>query len=102
MGTYEIDVTKNIMKIDIMKSNILSSISEIFKLMSKGINVDLNEIAGEEIANIIVNAYMLGRRMGIDYGEIDAKIAGTLGDEGSNDNSFIGEDIRSLEGYLKG
>lgn len=67
------DITKNVKIIEWMKNELLMSISELFNILYKGAKSaddDLQDI----LANIIVMAYLLAKRLGISFKEIDYKV----------------------------
>ena len=105
MGIYEheVDITKNIMKIDCLKSELLSGTAGVFKLMAKGINSELNSTMADELSNIILMCYFLGRRIGIDYKEIDKLIEGKISLSTSQHmgKGLYADDITEFAGYLK-
>lgn len=67
------DITKNIKIIEWMKNEILMSVSDLFNLLFKGVK-PLDEALQDTLANIIMITYLLAKRMGISFKEIDYKI----------------------------
>ena len=74
----EIDITKKIMNIEYLKSEMLTSVADIYKILSMGINPDLNMEIRDELSKVISISYILGRKIGVSYSDIDKKIAQTL------------------------
>lgn len=72
-GDNGIDITKNIKIIEWLKSELLSSIASLFELFVKGIKGQQEAIA-DILANIILVAYVLARRLGISYSNLDMRI----------------------------
>lgn len=67
------DITKNIKIVEWMKTEILMSVSDLFNLLFKGVK-PLDEALQDTLANIIMITYLLAKRMGISFKEIDYKI----------------------------
>lgn len=67
------DVTKNIKIIEWMKNEILMSVSDLFNLLFKGVK-PLDETLQDTLANIIMITYLLAKRLGINFKEIDYKV----------------------------
>lgn len=70
----EIDITRNIKIIEWLKSELLTDISNLFKLLVNGVREGVHESVSETLSNIILISYMLGRRLGISYNSIEMKI----------------------------
>ena len=67
------DVTKNVKIIEWMKNEILMSISDLFNLLFKGVK-PVDEVLQDTLANIIMITYLLAKRLGISFKDIDYKI----------------------------
>lgn len=67
------DITKNIKLIEWMKTEILMSVSDLFNLLFKGVK-PLDEALQDTLANIIMITYLLAKRLGISFKEIDYKV----------------------------
>jgi len=76
MGFFdkEIDITRNIKIIEWLKSELLTDISNLFKVLVNGMNEEIHEAISETLSNIILISYLLGRRLGISYNAIEIKI----------------------------
>ncbi|SHJ93577.1 MazG-like family protein [Paramaledivibacter caminithermalis] len=72
-GDNGIDITKNVRIIEWLKSELLSSLASLFELLVKGIKGQQDTIA-DILANIILVAYVLGRRLGVNYSNLDMRI----------------------------
>ncbi|MEW9121396.1 MAG: MazG-like family protein [Thermotaleaceae bacterium] len=68
-----IDVTKNIKIIEWLKSELLTTIATLFELLIQGKNIG-QEVLVDVLANIVMVAYLLGKRLGINFSTIDMKI----------------------------
>ncbi len=69
----KLDITRNMRLIEWLKCEMLSGIASFYQLMLKG-SRGSQEAVTDVIANIILVAYLLGRRMGITFAAIDMKI----------------------------
>ena len=67
------DITKNIKIMEWMKTELILSIGDLFNLIFKGIK-PLDETLQDTLANIIMITYLLGKRLGLGFNEIDYKI----------------------------
>lgn len=95
----ELDIMGNIRLIETYKTFLLTSVSDLHISMLKGSRANLDEIK-DELSQIIILAYLLAKKLGIDYSSIDDKVikklkASLLDDEKSD------TDCLSLITYLK-
>ena len=67
------DVTKNVKIIEWMKKELILSVGDVFELIFKGVK-PLDEALQDTLANIIMITYLLAKRLGISFSEIDYKI----------------------------
>ena len=67
------DVTKNVKIIGWMKKELILSVGDVFDLIFKGVK-PLDEALQDTLANIIMITYLLAKRLGISFSEIDYKI----------------------------
>ena len=67
------DVTKNVKIIEWMKKELILSVGDVFDLIFKGVK-PLGEALQDTLANIIMITYLLAKRLGISFSEIDYKI----------------------------
>lgn len=70
----EIDITRNIKMIEWLKSELLTDIANLFKVLVNGMKEEVHESISETLSNIILISYLLGRRLGISYNSIEMKI----------------------------
>ncbi len=76
MGFYDrdIDITRNIKIIEWLKSELLTDLADLNKALVNGIREEVHESVTESLSNIILEAYLLGRRLGINYSAIENRI----------------------------
>ena len=67
------EVTKNVKIIEWMKNELLMSLSDLFNLLFKGVK-PVDELLQDTLANIIMITYLLAKRLGISFKDIDYKI----------------------------
>ncbi|MGN1033812.1 MAG: MazG-like family protein [Intestinibacter sp.] len=67
------DITRNVKIIEWMKNEILMSVSELFNILFKGVR-SADETLQDILANIIMITYLLAKRLGISFEEVDYKI----------------------------
>lgn len=70
----EIDITRNIKVIDWLKSELLTDIANLFRILVNGMKQEIHESVSETLSNLILICYLLGRRLGISYNSIEIKI----------------------------
>ncbi len=66
----ELDIARNIKTIEWLRSEIVGGVSALFKAMIK----NREEAILDALVNIIMNCYLLGRRLGLNFTHIDLKI----------------------------
>lgn len=97
-----LDIAKNIKIVEWLKCEILTSVSDLFNLLVKGTKNCQDSIA-DCLASIIVASYLMGKRLGIHFGEIDNKIDNKI-HLGILDNHEIEKsfgDLTSLKQHIK-
>lgn len=67
------DVTRNVKIMEWMKTELLMSVGDLFNLIFKGVK-PIDETLQDTLANIIMIVYLLAKRLGISFTEIDYKI----------------------------
>ena len=96
------DVTKNVKIIEWMKKELILSVGDVFDLIFKGVK-PLDEALQDTLANIIMITYLLAKRLGISFSEIDYKIKETrrIGiDQNHSVESWYG-DFSNLKKHLE-
>lgn len=76
MGMFEkeIDITRNIKMIEWLKSELLTDVANLYKVLVNGMKEEIHESVSETLSNIILICYLLGRRLGISYNAIEMKM----------------------------
>lgn len=70
----EIDITRNVKIIEWLKSQLLMDIAVLFKNLAAGAREEVRDAVADAIANIIIVAYLIGKRLGITYNSIELKM----------------------------
>jgi hypothetical protein len=70
----EIDITRNIKLIEWLKSELLTDIANLFRILAQGVREEMHEAVSDTLSNIILISYLLGKRLGISYNSIELKI----------------------------
>lgn len=68
-----IDIFTNMKVIESYKSYLLSAVADLFASMADGGKSGIDEIV-DELAEVSMLSYLLGKRLGINYSAIDEKI----------------------------
>lgn len=68
-----IDVTKNIKVIEWLKSELLMAVASLYDLLVRGIQ-NSHDAVLDAISNVILVTYLLGKRLGVSYENIDTKV----------------------------
>lgn len=95
------DITKNIKIMEWMKTELILSIGDLFNLIFKGVK-PLDEALQDTLANIIMITYLLGKRLGISFNEVDYKIKEKIKigiDENHSVESWYG-DLSKLKKHM--
>lgn len=70
----EIDITRNIKIIEWLKSELLTDIANLFRVMFNGVRDEAHDAIADVLSNIILICYILGRRLGLNYNVIESKL----------------------------
>lgn len=95
----DIDITKNLKTIEWLKAELVDSVAALLKALLK----TGNDMIGDAVANIIIIAYLLGRRVGVNFNSIDVQITSKLRtsiDESQEIGQWFG-DLADLLNYLE-
>lgn len=99
----DLDIIGNIKLIESYKNYLLSSVADLFMTMGKGSHMDMDE-AKDELSEIILLSYLLGRKLGMNYSSIDETVVKRLKlglAEGMAMEQKC-QDYSSLISYIKG
>lgn len=99
----DLDITKNVRLVEWLKSELLTSVAELFRLLANGIKAS-EEALADCLANIVMVSYLLGKRLGIHFSLIDEKVEEKirLGILEEHDVEKNYGDLSELNEHLKG
>lgn len=69
----DMDIIKNLRTIEWLKSELLTSLANLYELLAKG-EENLKEDAEDLTSNIILLSYLLGKRLGLNYEDINSSL----------------------------
>lgn len=99
MNNDDLDIMGNMKLIETYKNYLLSTVADLFVTMGKGSRAGMDEI-NDELAEIIILSYLLGKRVGIDYNDIDERLTkklklGAVEQDGNTDYATLISYIKS-------
>lgn len=102
MNNESIDILTNMRVIESYKSYLLSAVADLFATMTKGGGTGMDEVM-DELADITMLSYLLGKRLGVNYSAIDDKILKKLKIGLIEDNNIEREyqDYSKLMSYIR-
>ncbi len=71
---YQLDIARNIRTIEWLKAELVSRVGFLLQAMLK----DREEEITEALAGIMISSYLLGSRLGVDFGRLDKKVLGKV------------------------
>ncbi len=94
----DFDITKNIRTIEMLKSQMLTHISDLYTNLSDE-ESDINE-RGDILSNMLIITYLLSARLGFSYSNIDIKAIKKLRLGILDENKSMHDDLTSLLRHL--
>lgn len=70
-----LDIARNLRIVEILKSELLEDITVLYRHLADPVMEDTREVAAESLSDMIVIAYLLGKRLGVDYATMDRHIS---------------------------
>ncbi len=99
IARQESDIARNVRTIEWLKAEMMSEVAGVFKALLK----NSEEAIVDGLANIIIAAYLLGKRLGISFSRLDMKISTKVKaniDKAHEIEKWYG-DFSSLSRYLE-
>jgi hypothetical protein len=98
----ELDIAKNVKLIEWLKSEILSAVAELFRLLVSSARSSQDALV-DCLASIIVGCYLLAKRLGINFIVIDQKVVSKirLGILEEHDIEKDYKDLSALRQHIK-
>lgn len=75
MVSQESDILRKLRLIEGLKADLLVEVGKLYQAMARNQQADI----GEALAQVIISTHVLGRRLGIDYSEMDEIVNTRLG-----------------------
>ncbi len=96
-----LDVTRNMRLVEWLKCEMLTGVASFYQLMQRG-SRSSQEALADVIANIILVAYLLARRLGMTYATVDLRIQSKikLGITEEHEVEKWYKDLSELAGYM--
>ena len=69
----DMDIIKNLRTIEWLKSEMLTSIANLYELLARGED-NIKEDLENSISNIMLLSYLLGKRLGLSYQDINSNL----------------------------
>lgn len=70
MISHESEIVRKLRLIEWLKAELVGSVSRVFHAMTKSAELSI----ADALASVIVNCYVLGKRIGIDFSHLDEAI----------------------------
>ncbi len=94
MSSPDFDITKNIRTIEMLKSQLLSGVSDLHADLLN-VSIDRDE-RSEILADILIVTYLLANRLGVSHKSLDAKAIHKLKLGMLEDNDALHDDLTAL------
>lgn len=66
----DMDVARSFKAIEWLKTELLGGVAELFRAMNK----PREDRVADQLADVIIAAYLLGRRLGIDFARLESRL----------------------------
>lgn len=95
----ELDVAKRAKVIEWLKTEVLDQVSRLFKALWEGSTSRI----GDSLASLMMSSYILGRRLGIPFKDLDALLVEKLKKHKSEGHQLEDwyQDISALEDHMR-
>lgn len=97
------NITTNLRAIDTIKSEVLREVAKLHCELANFEEANLYENVSGSIATIIAMDYILARRMGMEFSDIDKKIVEltTIAEENGHELEQVFSDMSELRRYVR-
>ncbi len=97
-----LNISANLRAVDTIKSEVLAEVANLYKSLSEYNETDSFEEVTERIATIIAMDYILARRVGISFKDVDDKISGLtrMAVENNHELEVQFSDMSELKRYI--
>lgn len=70
-----LDISRNLRIIENLKSELLEDIAALYRHLADPVQEDTRDVAADNLSDMIVIGYLLGKRLGVDYSTMDRYIS---------------------------
>ncbi len=70
-----LDVARNLRIVENLKSELLEDIAALYRHLADPVLEDTRDVAADNLSDMIVIGYLLGKRLGVDYSTMDRHIS---------------------------
>ena len=99
MFSQESDIVKTMRLIEGLKADLINNIGELYKAMVQNSEVSIKEA----LARLIIHGYVLGKRLGIEFADLDKTIEYKLNEYSKNNDALENRfgDFSKLKRFLE-
>ena len=102
METTTLSIAANVKAIDLIKSEILSEVARLYENLADFDNTDIYNNISNGIATIAAMDYILARRLGFSYEDIDKKIVelASIAEKNNHELEIAFSDMSDLRKHI--
>ena len=97
------NLSTNLRAVDNLKSEILSEVARLYQGLSDYDSPEIYERVLGSVATIVAMDYILARRIGLDFQDVDRKIAEltTIAEENNHELEIAFSDMSELRSFIR-
>lgn len=98
-----LNLSTNLRAVDNIKSEILSEVARLYRVLSDYDNPDIYENLLQTVATIVAMDYILARRIGLDFDAVDRKIEEltAIAEQNNHELEIAFSDMSELRQYVR-
>lgn len=99
MFSQESDIVKTMRLIEGLKADLINNIGDLYKAMAQNSEVTIKEA----LARLIIHGYVLGKRLGVEFADLDEIIKHKLNEYSKNNDALENRfgDFSKLKRFLE-
>lgn len=99
MFSQESDIVKTMRLIEGLKADLINNIGDLYKAMAQNSEVAIKEA----LARLIIHGYVLGKRLGVEFADLDEIIKHKLNEYSKNNDALENRfgDFSKLKRFLE-
>lgn len=98
MKGSELDIARNVKTLELLKTELLSSLGGLFKNIFKGNTEGILHF----LAMLVIFSYLIAKRLGINFGQLELQVFDELKIlQDGNNHQLEDEDIKGFRSYLE-